>query len=44
MPMDAGAIGIRPVTQDRPTGRTDGVQRRDDGSSAGSFRPQTNVA
>ena len=44
MPMDAGAIGIRPVTQDRPTGRPEGVQRRDDGSSAGAFRPQTNVA
>ncbi|MBR6012659.1 MAG: hypothetical protein IK062_02615 [Selenomonadaceae bacterium] len=45
MPMDAGAIGIRPVTQQRPTGGVDSVQRRDDGSSqGGGFRPQTNVA
>ena len=29
---------------DRLTGRTDSVQRRDDGSSASSFKPQTNVA
>ena len=45
MPMDAGAIGIRPITQQRPTGSPEGVQRREDGSSSGSgFRPQTNVA
>ncbi|MBQ9442612.1 MAG: hypothetical protein IJU55_06380, partial [Selenomonadaceae bacterium] len=45
MPIDAGAIGIRPVTQQRPTGGVDSVQRRDDGSSSGGgFRPQTNVA
>ena len=44
MPMDAGAIGIRPVTPQRPTGDVEGVQRRDDGSSSGGFRPQTNVA
>ena len=45
MPMDAGAIAIRPVTQQRPTGGVDSVQRRDDGSSqGGGFRPQTNVA
>ncbi len=44
MPMDAGAIGIRPITQQRPTGGTDSVQRREDGSSSGGFKPQTNVA
>ncbi|MBR1623778.1 MAG: hypothetical protein IJ675_07730 [Pseudobutyrivibrio sp.] len=44
MPIDAGTIGIRPVTQERPTGRPEGVQRREDGGSAGTFRPQTNGA
>ena len=44
MPLDAGAIGIRPLNQPQRTGGTDGVQRRDDGSASGGFRPQTNVA
>ena len=43
MPLDTGAIGIRPLNQPQRTGGTDGVQRRDDGSAGGGFRPQTNV-
>ena len=44
MPIDARAIGIRPVTPERPTKEPESVQRRDSGAVAGGFRPQTNVA
>ena len=45
MPIDAGALGgIRPVNQPQRSGGTDSVQRREEGSSSGGFRPQTNVA
>ena len=43
MPINAGAIGIQPVQPQRPTSETEGIQRRDDGTSGG-FRPQTTVA
>ena len=43
MPINAGAIGIQPVQPQRPTGETEGIQRRGDGSAAG-FRPQTTVS
>ena len=43
MPINAGAIGIQPVQPQRPTGETEGIQRRQD-STAGGFRPQTQVA
>ncbi len=44
MPMEAGAIGIRPVNQPQRPGSTDGVQRREDGGTSSGFKPQTNVA
>ena len=44
MPMEAGAIGIRPVNQPQRTGTTDGIQRKEDGGSGSGFKPQTNVA
>ncbi|MBR1646018.1 MAG: hypothetical protein IJ685_04480, partial [Selenomonadaceae bacterium] len=45
MPLiDSNATGIRPIDRQRPTDEVSGIRRRDDGSSAGSFRPQTNVA
>ena len=44
MPMEAGAIGIRPVSQPQRTGSSEGIQRREDGGSGSGFRPQTNVA
>ena len=43
MPIDASAIGIRPVTPERPSREPESVQRREEGTVAG-FRPQTNVA
>ena len=43
MPINAGAVGIQPVQPQRPTGETEGIQRRQD-STAGGFRPQTQVA
>ena len=43
MPINAGAIGIQPVQPQRPTSETEGIQRRDDGTSGG-FRPQTTVS
>ena len=43
MPINAGAIGIQPVQPQRPTGETEGIQRRQD-STAGGFRPQTQVS
>ncbi|MBR1805930.1 MAG: hypothetical protein IJ774_06005, partial [Selenomonadaceae bacterium] len=45
MPLiDAGATGIRPIDRQRPTDEVSGIRRRDDGSTSGGFRPQTNVA
>ena len=44
MPMEAGAIGIRPVDRPQRPGGSEGVQRREDGSSGSGFKPQTNVA
>ena len=44
MPIEAGAIGIRPVNQPQRPGSTDGVQRREDGGTSSGFKPQTNVA
>ncbi|MBQ9487306.1 MAG: hypothetical protein IJU91_05855, partial [Selenomonadaceae bacterium] len=43
MPINTNAIGIRPVTTERPSREPDGIQRRDEGTVSG-FRPQTNVA
>ena len=43
MPINAGAVGIQPVQPQRPTGETEGIQRRQD-STSGGFRPQTQVA
>ena len=43
MPINAGAIGIQPVQPQRPTGESEGIQRRQD-STAGGFRPQTQVS
>ena len=37
------AIGVPPVAPQRQSGETEHIQRRDD-STAGGFRPQTNVA
>ena len=43
MPINAGAVGIQPVSPQRPAGNVDGVQRRGDGASAG-FRLQTEIS
>ena len=38
MPINAGAVGIRPITPERPLREQEGIQRRDEGTVAG-FRP-----
>ena len=43
MPINAGAIGVPPVAPQRPTGETEGIQRRGV-TTADGFRPQTTVA
>ncbi|MBQ7199493.1 MAG: hypothetical protein IJS29_09540, partial [Selenomonadaceae bacterium] len=43
MPINANAVGIRPVAPERPLRESEGIQRRDEGVVSG-FRPQTNVA
>ena len=45
MPLiDAGATGLRPIDRQRPADGDLTIRRRDDGSTSGGFRPQTNVA
>ena len=44
MPLEAGAIGIRPINQPQRPGSSEGVQRREDGGSGSGFKPQTSVA
>ncbi|MBR1396913.1 MAG: hypothetical protein IJ563_05205, partial [Selenomonadaceae bacterium] len=44
MPMEAGAIGIRPVDQPQRPGSSDGVHRREEGGTGSGFKPQTSVA
>lgn len=44
MPIEAGAVGVRPALRPQAPGGVDGVTRREDEGSAEGFRPQTNVA
>lgn len=43
MPIDAGAVGVRPALRPQASGGVDGVTRRENDGSAEGFRPQTNV-
>ena len=44
MPMEAGAVGVRPTVRPQAQNGVDGVTRRESEGSSDGFRPQTNVA
>ncbi|WP_019543363.1 hypothetical protein [Selenomonas bovis] len=44
MPMEAGAVGVRPALRPQAQNNVDDVARKDSDGAADGFRPQTNVA
>lgn len=44
MPMEAGAVGVRPALRPQAQNNVDDIARKDSDGAADGFRPQTNVA